>query len=64
MWKLTITRRYKKIFKDGDSINLEAEFEYQSEYLEELTTIIRETNELGVGEYAYTIERIEEGEQE
>ena len=65
MWKLTITRKYKKTFLDGDTLDMEAVFEYEDYCIENLVNIVEQTNNFGTdGTYEYSIVYVEEGEQE
>lgn len=65
MWKLTITRKYKMIFLAGDTFDMEAVFEYESEFIDDLVSIVEITQKHGVnGTYEYSIVYVEEGEQE
>lgn len=56
MWKLTITRKYRKTYSDGTVYDTEAVFEYESDYMEHLVDIIERTNDIATnGTYEYKI---------
>ncbi len=65
MWKLTIIRKYKKAFLDGDTLDMEAVFEYESVFIEDLVSLVERTQKQGVnGTYEYSIVYVKKGEQE
>lgn len=56
MWKLTIIRKYKKTFLDGDTFDTEAVFEYESEFIDVLVSLVGITQKHGAnGTYEYNI---------
>lgn len=64
MWRLTIKRKYKKTWMDGETFDMESEFVYESNNIENLVFIVESTKTTGVGTFEYNFVHVKEGEQE